>query len=84
MTYKELLDYLYSIRDNKHAEFAGHLSNSCYITIGVKNPVLRGIIKEHVLDNELKLDEFVLSKHLEIDFIYFGIGLKRCKTLKNN
>ncbi len=82
MTYKELLDYLYSIRDNKHAEFAGHLSNSGYITIGVKNPILRSIIKEHVLDNELKLDEFVLSKHLEIDFIYFGIGLKRCKTIE--
>ena len=82
MNYSELLDYLYSIRDKKHATFSGNLSSSGYITIGVKNPVLRQLAKDHYLDKDMKLEEFELSKYLEIDFIYFAIGLKRCKTIE--
>ena len=82
MTYQELIDYLFNIQDKKHAEFVGNLSNSDYITIGVKNPVLRTIIKEHYKDKNLCLKDFELSKYLEIDFIYFGVGLKRCKTIE--
>ena len=82
MTYQELVEYLFSIRDKKHAEFSGNLSSSEYITIGVKNPILRQLIKEHYKDNDLVLEDFECSKYLEVDFIYFGIGLKRCKTIK--
>ena len=82
MNYKELLDYLFSIRSEKHAQFAGNLSNSGYITIGVKNPVLRQLAKDHYKDKDMVLEEFELSKYLEVDFVYFAIGLKRCKTIK--
>ena len=82
MRYIELANYLFSIKDQKHAEFSGNLSSSKYITIGVKNPVLRSIIKEHYKDTDLSLEDFECSKYLEIDFIYFGIGLKRCKTIE--
>ena len=82
MTYQELVKHLFSIQDKKHAEFAGNLSNSEDITIGVKNPVLRELIKEHYKDKELRLEDFECSKYLEVDFIYFGIGLKRCKTIE--
>lgn len=82
MTYQELVNYLFSIQDNRHAEFSGSLSNSEYITIGVKNPILRNIIKEHYRDNDLRLEDFECSKYLEVDFVYFGIGLKRCKTIE--
>ena len=82
MRYIELANYLFSIKDQKHAEFSGNLSNSSYITIGVKNPILRSIIKEHYKDTDLCLEDFECSKYLEIDFIYFGIGLKRCKTIE--
>lgn len=82
MTYKEIKDYLFSIRDEKHAKFSGNLSNSGYITIGVKNPVLRDLIKSHYKDNDLNLKDFEHSKYLELDFIYFGIGLNRCKTIE--
>ena len=82
MRYIELANYLFSIKDQKHAEFSGNLSNSDYIVIGVKNPILRDLIKEHYKDTDLRLEDFECSKYLEVDFIYFGIGLKRCKTIE--
>lgn len=82
MTYQELVRHLISISDKKHAEFSGNLSNSDYITIGVKNPILRELIKTHCNDSDLLLDDFERSKYLEVDFIYFGIGLKRCKSIE--
>ena len=81
MNYNELEKYLFEISDSKFAEFSKSLSNSDYISIGVKNPVLRQLIKEHKDDNELKLEAFKLGKYLEVDFIYFGLALLRCKTL---
>ena len=82
MTFKQLLEHLLSIRSEKHAQFAGNLSNSDYITIGVKNPILRQLVKDHYKDSDLHLEDFELSKYLEVDFIYFAIGLKRCKNIK--
>ena len=81
MKYKELERYLFEIREEKFASFSQALSNSDYISIGVKNPVLRKIIKEHIKDNELLLDEFILGKYLEIDFIYFGLALSRLNDI---
>ena len=81
MDYQELERYLFEISDKKFADFSKSLSNSDYISIGVKNPVLRSIIKEHTKDEELKLSDFKLGKYLEVDFIYFGLGLVRCKTV---
>ena len=47
MNYNELEKYLFEIGDSKFAEFSKSLSNSDYVSIGVKNPVLRQLIKEH-------------------------------------
>ena len=80
MTYKELEKHLFEISDKKFADFSKTLSNSEYISIGVKNPVLRQIVKEHVKDEDLKLDDFDLGKYLEVDFIYFGLALSRANT----
>ena len=60
MTYHELVEYLFSIKDQKHADFSGNLSSSEYITIGVKNPILRSIIKEHYKDADLSLENFAI------------------------
>lgn len=91
MKYKELEEYLFSNRDQKFALFSKSLSNSDYISIGIKNPILKDIIKKHKDDLELKLEDFVLGKYLEIDFIYYGLSLSRLNTideqllfLKNN
>ena len=81
MKYKDLEKRLFEISDNEFAEFSKTLSNSDYITIGVRNPVLRQIVKDHTKDDELKLDEFKLGKYLEVDFIYFGLALSRLKTI---
>ena len=81
MVYAELEQYLFTIADKKFADFSKSLSNSEYISIGVKNPVLRNIIKEHVNDNELSLDDFKLGKYLEVDFIYFGLAVSRLKGI---
>lgn len=82
MTYQELLMHLFSIRDNAFASFSKSISNSSYEVIGVKNPVLRAIIKEY-RDDELLTDNFVLGKYLEADFIYFGLSLSREKSINN-
>ena len=81
MTYKELEKHLFNIADKKFADFSKSLSNSEYISIGVKNPVLRHIVKEHAKDASLKLEDFELGKHLEVDFIYFGLALTRFNTI---
>ena len=80
MKYIDLEKYLFSISDEKFASFSKSLSNSDYISIGVKNPVLRQFIKDHLNDKELVLDEFKLGKYLEVDFIYFGLGVSRVKS----
>ena len=82
MNYKELEKHLFEISDKKFAEFSKSLSNSDYISIGVKNPVLRNIVKEEKNDNDLLLEDFQLGKYLEVDFIYFGLAMVRCKTLE--
>ena len=80
MTYNDLLKHLFSIKNPKFADFSKTLSNSNYKVIGVKNPELRTIIKEHKSDTELKPEDFVLGEYLEVDFIYFGLSLSRLKT----
>lgn len=81
MNYKQLERHLFEISDKKFADFSKSLSNSDYISIGVKNPILRQIIKNEKDDVGLLLEEFELGKYLEVDFIYFGLALIRCKTL---
>ena len=83
MTYKELEGYLFSIRDDKFADFSKSLSNSEYISIGVKNPKLKEIIKEHKQDFELNPNDFILGKYLEVDHIYFGLSLIRLNKVKD-
>ena len=81
MTYKELEKYLENNANKKFADFAKTVSNSEYLVFGVKNPVLRQIVKEHVKDEKMRLEDFKTGKYLEIDFIYFGIALSRCKNI---
>ena len=83
MTYKELEEYLFSIRDDKFADFSKSLSNSEYISIGVKNPKLKEIIKEHKQDFELNPNDFILGKYLEVDHIYFGLSLIRLNKIED-
>lgn len=79
MTYIELENYLFTICDKKFADFSKTLSNSDYISIGVKNPVLKQIAKDHIKDEKLKLSDFKLGKYLEVDYLYFALGLLRAK-----
>ena len=81
MNVEELEEYLFSIGDEKFSNFSKTLSNSDYKVIGVKNPILRNLIKEHVKDEELKTDDFKLGEYLEVDFIYFGLSLARLKNI---
>ena len=81
MNYLELEKYLFKISDKKFADFSKSLSNSEYISIGVKNSVLRSLVKDHTKDEELRLEDFKLGKYLEIDFIYFALALSREKDI---
>lgn len=82
MKYEELLNHLFEIADKKFADFSKSLSNSDYISIGVKNPILKQIVKDHIKDEELKTEEFELGKYLEVDYIYFGLSLKRLNKIE--
>lgn len=82
MKYIELKEYLRKIGEEKFASFSKTLSNSDYLVLGVKNPVLRKLIKEHKNDAELNPNDFEIGKYLEIDFIYFGLSLIRLKDIK--
>ena len=81
MTYQDLIKYLFEIREQKFADFSQTLSASDYISIGVKNPVLRQLIKDYKNDPELRIEDFELGKYLEVDFLYFGLALSRAKTI---
>ena len=62
MEYQELEKYLFTISDQKFASFSHSLSHSDYISIGVKNPVLREIVKKEISDQELRLSDFKIGK----------------------
>ena len=81
MRYQELEAHLFAIRDEAFAEFSKSLSNSEYISIGVKIPVLQKLIKEHAKDEDLNLEEFDLGKYLEVDYLYFGLSCAKLKTI---
>ena len=79
MTYKQLLELLLSKKDEKYAAFQKPLCNSDYEIIGIKIPVLKKIAKEHYKDDDLNMEEFEHHHYLEVEMIYFIIGM-----LKNN
>ena len=81
MNYIELEKYLFEISNQKFADFSKSLSNSDYISIGVKNPQLKQIVKDHEKDLDLDTNDFVLSKYLEVDYLYFALNLKRRKDV---
>ena len=81
MNYIELEKYLFEISDQKFANFSKSLSNSDYISIGVKNPQLKQIVKDHEKDLDLDTNDFVLGKYLEVDYLYFALNLKRRKDV---
>lgn len=81
MTYSQLEQKLFEISDAKYASFSKSLSNSEYISIGVKIPVLKQLVKDYKDDEELKTSDFKLGKYLEIDFLYFALSLIRSKNV---
>ena len=83
MTYIELKNYLERNGEEKFASFSKTLSNSSYLVLGVKNPVLRKLIKDHKNDEELDPNDFEIGKYLEIDFIYFGLSLVTLGNVKD-
>ena len=80
MDYKSLKNELFRVKDEAFAAFNEPLSNSDLIVIGIRTPLMKSYIKKLYNDEELKLEDFEVGKYLEIDEMYFSIGLKRCKT----
>lgn len=82
MDYVSLKDYLVSIGDKKLAEFTKPLLHSDYKVIGIYQPDLKRIVKEHAFDEDLRVEEFELGEYFEIDYLYFAFSLKRLLTLE--
>ena len=81
MKYKQLLDLLLSMKDEKYAAFQKPLCNSDYEIIGIKIPVLKKIAKEHYKDNDLDMSEFEHHHYLEVEMIYFILGMLQNKSI---
>ena len=81
MTYQEIVKFLKDNSDVNFAVFSKRLLNSTLNVIGVKTPILRKLIKEHYSDDDLKLEDFEHGQYVEIENIYFGVGLLRCKDI---
>ena len=81
MTYKELLSYLLSLKDEKYAAFQKPLCNADYEIIGIKIPVLKKLAKEHYKDEDLKLSDFEHHHYLEVEMFYFILGMLRNKSI---
>lgn len=81
MKYQDFLSYLLSIKDEENAAFVDSLSNSDYISLGIKAPLLKEIAKRYKDDNELILSDFEHGKYLEVESLFFAIGLSRCKNI---
>lgn len=81
MTYQELKKYLLNLSDEKYATFQKPLSNSDYKIIGIKIPVLKKIAKEHYKDKDLKMSEFEHHEYLEVEMIYFILGMLQNKSM---
>lgn len=82
MNYQEFKKHLYKYQDLKYREGALVISNSPYDMIGVRAPDLRRLINEHYLDEDLLLEEFEIDDLQELAVAFFTIGLKRCKSFK--
>ena len=81
MQYVDLLKLLLGMRDEKYAAFQKPLSNSNYEIIGIKLPILKKIAKEHYKDIDLKLSEFEHHHYLEVELIYFMLGMLQNKSV---
>ena len=81
MTYNDLLELLLSQKDEKYAAFQKPLCNSDYKIIGIKIPVLKKIAKEHYKDKDLNMSEFEHHHYLEVEMIYFILGMLQNKSI---
>ena len=81
MTYKQLLKQLLDLKDEKYAAFQKPLCNSDYEIIGIKIPVLKKIAKEHYKDKDLNMSEFEHHHYLEVEMIYFILGMLQNKSM---
>lgn len=81
MTYNDLLELLLSQKDEKYAAFQKPLCNSDYEIIGIKIPVLKKIAKEHYKDKDLNMSEFEHHHYLEMEMIYFILGMLQNKSI---
>ena len=81
MRYGDLLTLLLDQADEKYAAFQKPLCNSDYEIIGIRIPALKQIAKEHYKDKDLDLSEFEHHHYLEVEMVYFILGMLRNKDI---
>ena len=68
--YKEYIDYLISLKDQKYKEFHSKLTDTNYEIIGIKVPIMKKIAKEISKTNVEDYFKLVNNKYYEEVFIY--------------
>src|SRR5574344_1114076 len=79
MNYTDFKQELYSHIEKKFKEFNSPLSNSKVPTCGIRIPILKKLVKEHYLDEDLHLQDFEINETTELDIAYFLVGMLREK-----
>ena len=78
-TYSELLNDIEKLKNPKLSEFSKNILNTPIEVKGIYSKDVKTLIKKY---KDININDFELDKFYELNFLYFAIGLKQKKTLK--
>ena len=78
-TYSELLNDIEKLKNPKLSGFSKNILNTPIEVKGIYSKDVKTLIKKY---KDININDFELDKFYELNFLYFAIGLKQKKTLK--
>lgn len=78
-SYQELLNDIEKLKNSKLAQFSKSILKTSIEVKGIYSKDIKTLIKNY---KDIEINAFELDKFYELNFLYFAIGLKQKKTLK--
>lgn len=79
-TYSELLNDIEKLKNPKLSQFSQNILNTSIEVKGIYSKDIKALINKY---KDININDFELDKFYELNFLYFAIGLKQKKTLKD-
>lgn len=79
-SYNELLNDIEKLKNPKLSQFSQNILNTSIEVKGIYSKDIKALIKKY---KDININDFELDKFYELNFLYFAIGLKQKKTLKD-